>query len=583
VLNPENLPWLYVSMVLIKVVHEFGHAFACKRFGLRDGSGGEVHVMGVMFLVFAPLPYMDASSAWAFRSKWRRIVVGAAGMIVELGFAAVAAVVWAYSAKGTTVSAICYNVMFIASVSTVLFNGNPLLRYDAYYMLSDLLEIPNLAQRSRTYVYYLVRKYVWGVRHVQDPSHTRGEKGWLAVYALASLAYRVVICIGILVFVADKLFIVGAIMAVAAVVAWVCVPIVKFVHYLATSGELTRVRARAVATTGAVLAAVLVLVGGIPLPDHYRVEGIVEPVRMTVVYGGADGFVEDVLPSGEPALSDFAVQSVVAQGAIALSSASWASGGPTCPAGLLACVPYFQDPNSGEPALRGPLLVRAVNPELESKRDELAAELRRLTAERRLRQTKELAEAQILGEQIASMGKQIRRCDEDLKALEVHSPLVGQWVCPDARRFQKAYLKRGEPIGIVASLNDLRVRATAGQQVAAILVEESQRGVEIRVKGRPDGQYAGLVQKIHPAGQERLPSAALGFAAGGSMQTEAEDRSGTKASERFFEIQVALDAAAAGHFMPGQRVVVRFQVQDKPLAQQAWRSILQFVQRRFHI
>ena len=152
VFDPNNLLWLYASFVLVKAFHEFGHAFSCKKFGKDAGSGGEVHVMGIMLLVFMPLPYVDASSAWALRRKYRRVIVGTAGMMVELGIAALAAIIWASTAQGAPIHKIAYNVMFIASVSTLLFNANPLLRYDGYYILSDLLEIPNLAQRSKDYL-----------------------------------------------------------------------------------------------------------------------------------------------------------------------------------------------------------------------------------------------------------------------------------------------------------------------------------------------------------------------------------------------------------------------------------------------
>jgi putative peptide zinc metalloprotease protein len=146
--------------------------------------------MGVTFLVFTPLPFVDASSSWALRSKWHRVVIGASGMLVELAIASIAAILWTHTAEGTTVHALAYNMMFIASVSTLLFNGNPFLRYDAYYILLDALEIPNLESRSRLYLSYLVKRYLWGVRKAHDPSHTKGEKGWLVFYALAAMSNR---------------------------------------------------------------------------------------------------------------------------------------------------------------------------------------------------------------------------------------------------------------------------------------------------------------------------------------------------------------------------------------------------------
>lgn len=535
ILNQENLPLLYGAFVLVKIFHEFGHAFSCKRFGRVEGGAGEVHEMGVMFLVFAPMPYVDASSSWAFRSKWRRIIVGAGGMIVELAIAAIAAIVWANTTRGSAINAVCYNVMFIASVSTLLFNGNPLLRYDAYYMLSDLLEIPNLAQRSRNYLYYLVRRYVWGVKHVQNPAHTQGEKWWLSFYGVSSMIYRVFICVGILLFVADKLFLVGAVLAVAAVIAWVVIPLGKFIHYLATSSELMRVRPRAVGTTAGFTLLLVAGLGFIPAPDYCRAEGIVEPARFATIYALEDGFVQFVLASDQSVAPETSV------------------------------------------------LVRATNDELESRRDELDAEYRRLLVEQRVRREKEQAEAQILAEQIVALERQRKRVNEELANLTIRPPLAGTWVVDDPRRLIGSYLRRGDPVGLVADLDRISIRAMAGQDLAARLILEGQENVEIRVKGQPNVEVGGKVLKIHPAGEDKLPSAAMSYAVGGAFETEQDDKSGTRTSERFFEIQIARDEKTPGHkLLPGQRVVVRMRMKDKPYAFQAWTAILQLIQRRFH-
>ena len=176
ILDPENLPLLYAALVLVKLFHEMGHAFSCKHFGREAGTGGEVHQMGVTFLVFTPLPFVDASSAWALRDKWHRIVVGASGMLAELAIAAIAAILWVRTADGTTVHAIAYNVMFIASISSLAFNGNPFLRYDAYYILLDVLEIPNLESRSKLYIRYLVKRYLWGMRQGRRPKPHQWRK-----------------------------------------------------------------------------------------------------------------------------------------------------------------------------------------------------------------------------------------------------------------------------------------------------------------------------------------------------------------------------------------------------------------------
>jgi putative peptide zinc metalloprotease protein len=538
VLAPDNLVLLYLAMVVIKTLHEFGHAFACKRFGRLTGTGGQVHVMGVMFLVFVPLPYVDASSAWAFRRKWHRVVVGMSGVMVELAGAAIAAIVWANTSTGT-LHIIAYNIIFVTSISTLVFNGNPLLRFDAYYVLSDLVEIPNLSQRSRNYIYYVVKKYCWKLKGLHNPAHSLGERLWFVFYGIASMAYRVFICVRILLFLNDRLpeelFILVPFFAGSAVIAWVLVPFGKFVRYLATGGELARNRARAAGSTLSGLALLVVCTGILRVRDYCRVEGIVEPVRLAIVHAETDGFVTGFLPSDQ----------IVSPGREAL--------------------------------------VEAFNPQLEAEKQSLGAELRGLEAKQRIAETQEVAAVQILTEQIRALQERIARVDFELASLHLKATLSGTWVSPDIEKTRGMYLSRGHKVGLTASLDDVRVRATAGQQLAAILVEEAFKQLEIRVKGRPDVMLTGEIEKIFPAGLEVLPSEALGYAVGGSMPTLTQDPRGTRAAEKFFEIRIRPAPDSQVRLLSGQRVIARIQMPSKPLAAQWWRSIRQLFQRRFHI
>ena len=538
VLAPDNLILLYLSFVLIKIFHEFSHAFACKKFGQLNQSGGQVHTMGVMFLVFFPLPYVDASSAWAFRNRWHRAIVGMSGVMAELSAAAVAAIIWSSTSTGT-LHIIAYNVIFVASVSTLLFNGNPLLRFDAYYVLSDLLEIPNLGQRSRNYLYYLVKRYCWGLRRAQNPAYTYGERVWFVFYGIASVAFRIFICIRILLFLNDRLpeelFILVPLFAFSAIVAWVFVPVGKFLQFLATGAELTRQRARAVGLTFGTFCLIAVCIGLIRVPDYWRVEGVVEPVRLAIVHAESDGFVVDFLPS----------ESKVSSG--------------------------------------GSALIRAVNPELEAERKSSVAERSSLEVQRRIAEMQEIAAAQILDEQLGALNEKIARLEYELASLELDSPFSGTWVAPDIEHSMGTYLPRGQSIGFVASLDDVIVRATAVQEVAAMLVEQAAKGVEIRVKGRPKLKLTGEIEKISPAGQELLPSEALGYAVGGSIPTLSQDSRGTRAAEKFFEVRIRPSADSSVRLLTGQRVVVRIRMFPKPLAVQWWRSARQLFQRRFHI
>lgn len=537
ILAPDNLVLLYLSIILIKICHEFGHAFACKRFGRLNGTGGQVHVMGVMFLVFIPLPYVDASSAWVFRKKWHRAVVGMAGVIVEMAGAAVAAIIWANTSTGT-LHIIAYNVMFVASISTLIFNANPLLRFDGYYVLSDLLEIPNLSRRSTSYLHYLVKKYFWAVKGLQNPANSLGEGIWFVFYGIISTTYRIYICIRILLFLNSRLpkevFFLVPLFAASAVLAWVIIPVGRFIRYVMTSAELTKTRGRATASILGGLALTIGGLGVLRVPDYCRVEGIVEPVRLAIVHAESNGFVADFLASEQQ----------VAPG--------------------------------GEP------LIEAVNPQLEAEKKSLLAELAGLQIKRRLAEMQEVAAAQILTEQIEALQEKIDRVNTELSSLRLQPALAGTWVSPEIEKVKGAYLRRGDQIGVVASLDEVIIRATAGQNLAARL-KEAYEHLEIRVKGRPDAKLTGRIEKILPAGQEVLPSQALGYAVGGWMPTLLQDPNGVRTAEKFFEIRIAPDPGSPVRLLCGQRVIARVEMPAKPLGLQWWQSLRQLFQRRFHI
>ena len=236
VLAPSNLVILWLTFPFLKAFHEFGHAFAVKV------RGGEVHEMGIMLLVFNPIPYVDASAASAFRNRRARALVGAAGMIAELFIAALALWLWT-SVEPGPVRAVAFNVILIAGVSTLLFNGNPLLRYDAYYILSDLLEIPNMGPRGIRYIGYLFQRYLLLAKDAEPPFSAPGERVWFVIYTIAAFFYRIFIFTSIILFVAGKFFFIGVLIACWGMFNMFVMPVGKIVKFLATSPKLRRRRA----------------------------------------------------------------------------------------------------------------------------------------------------------------------------------------------------------------------------------------------------------------------------------------------------------------------------------------------------
>jgi len=551
VLDPSNLPFLYLSFAGIKLFHEFGHAFACKKFGLAGGTGGEVHTMGIMFLVFMPLPYVDASSAWAFRSKWHRVIVGLAGMWTEIAVAAVAAIVWANTGDGHPVHTIAYNVMFIASVSTLLFNGNPLLRYDAYYILSDLLETPNLAQRSKQYIYYVIRKFIYGVRRPQCPAHSPGEKVWFFFYGLASTVFRVFISVRILMFVSQKMFFIGAILAIMAAVTWLMVPLGKFLHYLVTNGELARTRTRACLATLLFVVLVLSGIGLIDRPDHLTASGGVwfEPDAIIKIHSAGAGEIVSVLPCD----------------------------------GLII--------QAGSDGKAGPALLKMISHRLLREREMLQLDLEILDQKRKLalstKDQQALVEAIDL--QIVAARSDLEKAEKEIAALAVKATMTGQWV-HSLDNSIGTYVSEGQEAGIFVDMSRPVILTVAGPDIAPLLIEEiyekgneGARKVELRVNGRSDETFTGRILSIESEGKSELPFRSLGYALGGSVATSQDDNTGRKAAERFYEVLIIPDCESSVRLLAGQRVSVRFVLPDKPLARQWWRSIRQLVARKFRI
>ena len=287
-LAPQNLILLWVCFPLVKTLHEFGHAVATKYFG------GEVHEMGISLLVLTPVPYVDASSASAFSSKKKRIFVGAAGMIVELFVAALAMFLWLGVQPGL-VQDFAYTVMFIAGVSTVLFNANPLLKFDGYYMLSDALETPNLAGRSYNYIGYLIKRYCFGIQNATSPLTAEGEKSIFVNYAVASLIYRVIILLVIILFVASKFFFLGVCLALWVIFGQIGLPITKAIRYIASSSQLRGYRIRACAISSSVVLLLLAIAFLLPLPYWTRVEGVVWLPEQSQVRSGVNGTITRIV------------------------------------------------------------------------------------------------------------------------------------------------------------------------------------------------------------------------------------------------------------------------------------------------
>jgi putative peptide zinc metalloprotease protein len=302
VLQAHNLLVLALVFPVVKALHELGHATATR------AGGGEVHDMGVMLLVLMPVPYVDASAATVMRSRWRRALVGAAGMLVELFVAALAFYLWLAVEPGL-VRAVCFNTMIIAGFSTLVFNGNPLLRYDAYYILADLIEMPNLAQQATRYWGYLIERYVLRVPDADSPAQTTAERAWFGFYGIASTIYRTLVTVAIALFIGGQFFFIGVVLAAWAMVMMVGMPIVRALRHLQARPSLRERRGAVLGWGGVALALIVSSVLMLPVAHRVQAEGVVWIPEQATLRAGAAGFFarfeaapDSLVRAGQPVL-----------------------------------------------------------------------------------------------------------------------------------------------------------------------------------------------------------------------------------------------------------------------------------------
>jgi len=238
--SPTNALLLAVSLAVTKVLHELGHGLTCKHFG------GECHEIGIMILVLTPCMYCNVSDSWMLPSKWHRAMIGAAGIFVEITLAGIATFVWWFTEPGL-LHYLSLNVMFVSSVSTVLFNANPLLRYDGYYILSDLVEIPNLRQKASTILSRKMGQWFMGLEPPDDPFLPQQNQAFFAMYTVAAVMYRWFILASILMFL-YKVFepyglkVVGQAIAAMAIWGLVFQPIYKLYKFFYVPGRWYKVK-----------------------------------------------------------------------------------------------------------------------------------------------------------------------------------------------------------------------------------------------------------------------------------------------------------------------------------------------------
>ena len=510
IVAPTNILLLTVLFILMKLVHELAHGIAVRAFG------GKVKEMGIALLVLVPIPYTDTSSAWQFQDKRKRMLVGLAGMIAELFIAALALCVWLLSAPGI-VHDLALNLFMIGAVSSLLFNGNPFLKFDGYYVLQDWLEIPNLYSRSSRYYLYLIQRYLLGIPQPYSPVSAPGETGWFAVYGLLALINRLLLLWVIVAYLLNSFPVLGVLLAGWALLTQLCLPFWSGLMFVLRGERLAGQRNRGLGILGSALLGGFILLYLTPAELHTHSEGVVWVSPEAEIHSDASGFVERI----------------VAQ-----------------PGGQVEA---------------GQLLLQLSHDRIDAQLKKLTARQRELTLEIAAQSMNRRLVSDIARMNLATVETQLALLEQQKQALDVRAQMAGQFVLPDAAALIGQYVERGVLLGYIYGPQSRIIRAAVDQKDIG-LIESRAQTAEIRVASHINKVIPSWVTRQHPGGSHHLPNQALGAAAGGSLAVYREQEQ-FQSVEKIFLVDLFLpeDAIMAGI---GELAYIRFKHGDEPLLMQ---------------
>ena len=521
VFSSNNWLMLAIVWVVLKVLHEFGHGLACRY------HGGRVTEMGVVFVLFAPMAYVDVTSSWGFRSRWKRMHVAAGGILVELTVAALAALCWT---QATTPFArhLLHNIVVSASLTTLVFNINPLMRFDGYFILEDLLDLPNLGTTASRWLQSRLARFFYGEqRNVPVPTGLSGHV--IRSYALLSSIWRLTVSASLLAGAAVMFRGAGLAIAIGAMLLWYVKPVFELLGSLVTRWRRDEWSATRAVLLGSLTAALVgALVFLLPSPFQRRAPGVVDYADLEVVRVSSAGFVEDIR--------------VV----------------------------------NGQTVEAGDELVLLHNEELDARVTDLELAIEQSEA-KRIGQVnrKELALAQIELRNQQALREQLTEARLRTEALTVKAPVAGRVL---ARRLDQQlgnYLKEGTELLVIGDDTRKEVLASIDQRDLEAFSVVHSDSADLRIRGTGPTVSASLA--LEPRASTRLPHPALSAVHGGEVDVVASasdtDNEDVKLSEPRFLLRAKLDAAASSTVFAGQHASAAPLSGRRTIAQQLTTSL----------
>ncbi|MEW6358842.1 MAG: efflux RND transporter periplasmic adaptor subunit [Planctomycetota bacterium] len=455
-LAPRNLIYFWIVFVAAKVFHELGHGVTCKHYG------GEVHEMGFLLLVLMPCLYCDVSDAWIFKKRYQRLLVSAAGIVTELILAAIACIVWAFS-DIDLVKGLAYRMMLLCSVSSILFNANPLMKFDGYYMLSDYLEIPNLRARSTQYFAGYLKEKLLGIAQPKAQISDEDASIYL-VYGLGSTIWIWMLMFSICAVMLDRFYALGLWITVTTVIGVFVMPIRKMFVFVFQHRREIKVKKRNLAITGAIVLGLLYFGFFVRLDTWVRSPFVVKPVTVEKLKATIEGYV-----------SDFRAE-------------------------------------EGQVVQAGDVIAELNSEDVERDRQRIVDNIDRVTTRIRIAEGQhKTADAKALKIELESLQKQLKQIDEQVRRQTITAPFAGVMLRanPDEELRRDIIMSRkykpGDEICSVAKLDEMMMRAYV-EEWDRNKIEEGARA-RAKVIAFPDKEFEAKLQEVGKAGDQALRDA----------------------------------------------------------------------------
>ncbi|MCJ8345732.1 efflux RND transporter periplasmic adaptor subunit, partial [bacterium] len=429
---------------------------------------------------------------------------------------------------------IAFNLMVIGSVSSIIFNGNPLTKLDSYYMLSDALEIPNLYERSRLQWYYLIEKYIYKVEQNYSPSRTKSEAFWLLLYGIASSFYRILISVGIALFVADQWLELGFVIIAISISMYIIKPSYGFFKYLFTDQKLERVRKRAMFTSFLFIALITFLIGFLPLSNNIYAPGIIHSNDYVHIFADTGGFLEKLYVS------------------------------------------------NGEKVTKGQVLLTLSNKELSFDLDTVKAQLEESYAQRKKVTKTQIADLKPLEERIEFLKSKLQLLLSKQEKLNIRAVASGIWYSSHLKQLRETWILSHRELGSIVPDGNFGFLAVITQGEAFDIFKTKEVVGNIKLRGLVEHTIEPESIQVLPYEKFVLPSAALGWYGGGEIAVGQKD--GVTTLESFFEIRVTLNNSEnENYFHQGRVGTLRIRLEDQTIFESFYKFLKQLLQKRYSI